>query len=132
MNHRQDIVDMLLAGHSQRAVMRALNVSYTAVSTVRRALALPRSKPGSVPEAIEVTFARRTKATADGHLLWLGSNLYITYEARHLAIRRWVFKRRYGRPPVGRVMATCQVPQCVHPDHLEDGRQRAQYAAIFG
>ncbi|MEU0317087.1 hypothetical protein [Nocardioides sp. NPDC006273] len=132
MNHRQDIVDMLLAGHSQRAVMRTLGVGWPTVQAARKALGLTPTKPGNRPETVEVTFARRTKATAEGHLLWVGSDLNIRVHGRYGSVRRWVFERKYRRPPVGNVTTTCEVPRCVHPDHLEDARQRAQYTAIFG
>jgi len=132
VTHRQDIVDMLLAGHSQRAVMRALNVGWPQVSAARRALGLTPAKPGTPGEAIEVTFARRTEATADGHLIWLGTDLNTRHAGRHQSIRRWVFERKYQRTPVGKVTASCGVTGCVHPDHVEDSRQREQFAAIFG
>ncbi|MZE53783.1 hypothetical protein GTY86_35735 [Streptomyces sp. SID5770] len=130
---RQDVAQMLLAGHSQREISQALHVGYRQVRTAREALGLPPRKPGPTAEAIEVTFARRTRATDDGHLIWDGHDLGIrSTDGAHSSAARYSFRRRYGRNPVGKVLPGCGVRHCVHPDHVEDQPMRQQYAAIFG
>ncbi|MGW0033634.1 hypothetical protein ACWDXD_27955 [Streptomyces sp. NPDC003314] len=133
MRIRQDVAQMLLAGHSQRQVSKSLHVGYQQVRAARVALGLPPRKPGPTAEAIEVTFARRTRATDDGHLIWDGHDLGIrSADGTHFSAARYSFRRRYGRQPVGRVSSGCGVRHCVHPDHVEDQPMRQQYAAIFG
>lgn len=130
---RNDIVRMLRAGQSMRAVQDALGVSNTVVRRIRQQEGIPLHAPGPKAETIEETFARRVQATADGHLVWPGGSLAInTLDGANMSVRRWVFRKRYGRQPVGKVTADCGVPFCVHPDHIEDRTMRDQYAAIFG
>lgn len=129
----QDIARMLLAGHSQHATCLALHVSSVRVRTIREGLGLPRRKPGPMAETIEVTFARRTEATEDGHLIWQGRDLAIgTTDGANYSAARYSFRRRYGRNPIGKVTPGCGVHRCVHPDHVEDQPMRQQYSSIFG
>ncbi|MFE5514497.1 hypothetical protein ACFQ9J_28580 [Streptomyces sp. NPDC056529] len=133
MDIRQDVANLLLAGRSQREVSETLHVGYQQVRAARVALGLPPHKPGRPAEAIEVTFARRTHATADGHLIWDGHDLGIrSVDGAHSSAARYSFRRRYGRNPVGKVLPGCGVRHCVHEDHVEDRLMRQQYAAIFG
>jgi hypothetical protein len=116
-----------------RAVQDALGVSNTVVRRIRREEGIPLHGPGPKPETVEQTFARRVQATADGHLIWPGESLAIgTIDGAHMSIRRWVFRKKYHRQPVGKVTADCGVAFCVHPDHIEDRTMREQYSAIFG
>ena len=127
------IASMLRTGQSMRSVQEALGVSNTVVRRIRQELNIPVHGPGPKAETVEQTFARRTRATADGHLIWVGHDLGIsTIEGANMSVRRWVFQKKYGRPPVGKVTADCGTPRCVHPDHIEDQSMRKQYAAIFG
>ncbi|MFE2556018.1 hypothetical protein ACFXGT_08270 [Streptomyces sp. NPDC059352] len=133
MKIRQDVANMLLAGHSQKHVSQTLKVGYPAVRAAREALGLPPRKPGPTAEAIEVTFTRRTRATEDGHLIWVGHDLGVrSIDGAHSSAARYAFCRRYGRPPVGKVLPGCGTTRCVHPDHVEDQTMRHQFAAIFG
>lgn len=136
MKIRQDIADMLHAGHSQSAIVRALHVDHRTVSAVRVALGIPPRKPGTKPETVEETFARRTREE-DGHLIWLGHELTIsTVEGASYSATRWIFQQHHGRPPVGRVFPGCGVKRCVRPEHVEDQPMRqtlkSQLALIFG
>lgn len=108
-------------------------MSNTVVRRIRQELGIPVHGPGPKAETPEQTFARRVQATADGHLVWPGQDLnFGTVEGANMSVRRWVFWKRYRRPPVGNVTADCGVHLCVHPDHIEDRVLREQYAAIFG
>lgn len=130
---RDDIVRMLRAGHSMRAVQDALGVSNTVVRRIRQEEGIPLHGPGPKAETVEQTFARRVQATAEGHLVWTGRDLnFGTIEGANMSVRRWVFQKKYRRPPTGKVTALCGVHLCVHPDHVEDRSMREQYAAIFG
>ncbi|MFE0651385.1 hypothetical protein ACFVZH_22630 [Streptomyces sp. NPDC059534] len=136
MKIRQDIADMLRAGHSQAAIEKALHVDHRTVSAARVALGLPPRKPGTKPETVEETFARRTREE-DGHLIWLGHDYAIsTIEGASYSAARWSFQQHHGRPPVGKVFPGCGVKRCVHPCHVEDQPMRqalkAQLARIFG
>lgn len=133
MIDRAAVISMLLAGHSMRAVQEALSISNTVVRRIRQEENIPVHGPGPKAETVEQTFARRIQATADGHLVWPGSDLGIsTIDGAHISVRRWVFQKKYRRPPVGKVTADCGVRGCVHPDHIEDRTMREQYTAIFG
>ncbi|MFJ3097396.1 HNH endonuclease family protein [Streptomyces hydrogenans] len=137
MKLRSDIADMLLAGDSMAKVQRTLGVGYEIVSTHRRALRLPLHPPAVKAESVEATFARRTRATDDGHLIWTGADLTInTAEGASLSAGRYAFQQQYGRRPVGHVLPGCGVPRCVRPSHVEDRPMRealaTQLASIFG
>jgi hypothetical protein len=137
MKIRIDIADMLRAGDSMAKVQRALGVSYTVVSAHRKALGLPLHPPAVKPERVEDTFARRTRPTDDGHLIWTGHDLAInTVEGASLSAARYAFQQQYRRAPVGIVRPGCGVTRCVHPRHVEDRPMRealeSQLATIFG
>ncbi|MFB7278097.1 hypothetical protein ACFCZV_13395 [Streptomyces hydrogenans] len=137
MKLRSDITDMLLAGDSMAKVQRTLGVGYSIVSAHRQALRLPLHPPAVKAESVEATFARRTRATNDGHLIWTGVDLTInTIEGANLSAGRYAFQQQYGRPPVGRVLPGCGVQRCVHPSHVEDQPMREALATqlnlIFG
>ncbi|MCX5229716.1 hypothetical protein [Streptomyces sp. NBC_00233] len=137
MKIRQDIADMLRAGDSMAQVQRTLGVGYSLVSDHRKALRLPLHPPSVRAETVEATFARRTRATDDGHLVWTGSTLAIkTVEGANLSAARYAFQQQHGRRPVGRVLPGCGVLRCVHPKHVEDQPMRealdSQLAAILG
>ena len=137
MKIRQDIADMLHAGHSVSHIARALGADAGEVRRIRDRLGIPVHGPGPTPRTIEQSFRHRATPTEDGHLLWPSSDLRInSVDGTSFSAARWAFRQRYGRNPVGKVLPGCGTPRCVHPDHVEDQPMRealdTQLAAIFG
>jgi hypothetical protein len=148
MNVRADVVELLHAGYSDRAIARQLNVDPAkTVAPARAFLGLPKAKPGRKPAATpEDLFWLRVQPVDDGHILWTGHRQPAESGAcpvfRHggkiWSAYRVAFKIRHGREPEGKVTPTCDRNGCVAPDHTQDRRIRqsekrvdALYDAIF-
>jgi hypothetical protein len=135
MTGRAAIVELLLAGHSERAIARQAGTSTRRVQAIRLELGLPAHKPGPTPAGShEDLFWRRVQHTDDGHLLLPGAtgDIRAGHEGRKEAAARIAFRIRHQREPVGNVRADCGTPGCVHPEHVADQPMREQYRAIFG
>ncbi|MEU8839986.1 hypothetical protein AB0D97_12765 [Streptomyces roseus] len=129
------IVELLNAGHSERAIARQLAVSPSRVQRIRREHGIPAHRPGPTPAgSLEDAFWRRVQHTDDGHLLWPSTVPMVrsSHEGRKESVRRIAFRIRHRREPVGKVLPDCGQPGCVHPDHVADQPMRKTYAAIFG
>lgn len=95
----------------------------------RREIRATRHRPLSTealklppPKTLREAFDRRTKASDDGHLLWLGSNQFKFQAERHLPLRT-AFLLGHGREPEGRIRRNCG-RNCVLPEHLTDATIR--------
>lgn len=136
MNIRNAIVELLHAGHSDKAIARQLHVRRQTVAALRDQHGLPRHKPGyTAAGSPEELFWRRVQPTDDGHLLWPGydpaSAPAVRHGGRRHSAHRIAFRLAHDREPVGRVMTGCGTAGCVHPRHVEDQAMRDQYTAIF-
>ncbi|MEV0114641.1 hypothetical protein AB0H77_15515 [Streptomyces sp. NPDC050844] len=142
MKIREDIADMLRAGHSQCHIVRELHVATITVQRTREALNLPPHPMGTQSYAsLSDAFRARTEPTPDGHVRWIGytstsgTPTLVHRKITHSAYRV-AFRLRHGREPIGRVTPGCDMPLCVAGDHLEDRlireRTRSTFAAIFG
>lgn len=142
---REDIADMLRAGHTQVHIVRTLRVAPITVQRTREALRLPAPKPGPRPPAsFEDAFRAHAVPTEDGHARWTGpissSNVPATWMSNKFrSAYRIAFELHHGREPVGRVKVACGMPLCVAGAHLDDRQIReanrradTAYAAIFG
>lgn len=141
MKLRQDVVDLLRAGHSDRAIARQLGVDATAtVARTRAALGLPRAPGGRRPQSLEELFHDRTEELPDGHLRWTGhvgdGTPLVRHAGRLHTAYRIAFTIRTGRAPAGYALPACDMERCVAPAHIDDrlGREatRTAYTAIFG
>ncbi|MEU7066937.1 hypothetical protein [Streptomyces sp. NPDC046161] len=135
MNTVAAIRELLLAGHSERAIARQLITSTRRVQRIRHQLGLPAHKPGPTPAgSLEDAFWRRAVPTDDGHLLWPAAAPMVrsSHEGRKESVRRIAFRIRHRREPVGKVLPDCGTRGCVHPDHVADQPMRKTYTAIFG
>lgn len=135
MNTVAAIRELLLAGHSNKAIARQLSVGAERVQTIREEIGLPAHKPGPTPAgSLEDVFWRRAQPVDGGHLLWPNAApmLRSSHEGRKESVRRIAFRIRHRREPVGKVLPDCDQPGCVHPDHVADQPMRQTYAAIFG
>ncbi|MGW3057707.1 hypothetical protein ACWC98_17550 [Streptomyces goshikiensis] len=95
----------------------------------------------SAPEGLAAAFAVRTRATEDGHRMWIAGvtsrgvgrfqHAGQAYTAHQAA---WVV--RTGRQPVGQARPSCEVPHCCEPAHVDDQatrqRDRATLATVRG
>jgi hypothetical protein len=129
--------EMLTAGKSLSATARQCQMQSTDLRRIRDELGIPPHPPGTKAESIDDTFRRRTTLADDGHLLWPTTDYHIrTVEGASMSAGRYAFQQKYGRRPVGKVIAGCGTPRCVHPDHVEDRPMRealaSQLATIFG
>jgi hypothetical protein len=129
------IQELLLAGHSNGAIVRQLNVSHARVKDIRAELGLPVHKPGPSPAGSpEDRFWRLAEFTDDGHLLWPTDKKQVRtgHRGRRHSVLRVAFRIRHRREPVGQVNTDCGRRGCVHPEHVADQPMRKTYAAIFG
>ena len=139
---RTDIADLLRAGLSDSAISKQLHCAPATVSKTRAALDLPKAKSGVRPPAsVEDAFHARTRATADGHLIWTGhitrnrNAPMLRYGGRELSAYRIAWRIRTGREADGHVRPMCGVPGCVAPACVDDRttrqRDRAALAGLF-
>ncbi|MCX4543825.1 hypothetical protein [Streptomyces sp. NBC_01565] len=129
------IRELLLAGQSESAIARRLNVGIRRIKRIRLELGLPPHKSGPTPSGShEDKFWRRAQPTSDGHLLWPGATPTIRAGdgSEKSTAPRVAFRIRHRREPVGKVMPDCGVDHCVHPDHVSDQPMRDTFRAIFG
>lgn len=76
-------------------------------------------------------FEDNTKRLIHGHLAWTGP-AKPSFEGRSYNPKQVAFIVDRGRPPVGRVLATCGVAGCVLPAHVADDEERMQCGSRSG
>lgn len=133
---RADIIALLREGHSDRYIGRTLRTNPKRVGRIRAEAELPRAETVSTV-TLNQKWATFTQPTPDGHLAWTGylrqgTCPVLKYRGEHYTARRVAFLIAHKREPVGRVLAGCDWPPCVHPNHVEDQAMRNQYTQIFG
>lgn len=127
------IVALLEEGHSGRGIANVLRIRTAYVHEVRERRGLPAHRPGPVAEDPYDTILRRTERAPGGCLVWQGHSLEMpAIDGRTISAARFMFKRAYGRAPVGKVLPSCGTRFCVASDHLEDRPMRERYAAMAG
>lgn len=135
---RQDIVDMLLAGHSDLAITTQLHVGAAKVAATRQALGLPKTKRGKKPaESLKTAFLARCTESGDGHMRWTGSLSSdgiptLRWRGRHWTARRAAYEIHHGRPSTGQTAPACGQPDCVAPAHTRDLGKAGRPAAYRG
>jgi hypothetical protein len=132
---RAEIIALLREGHSDRYIARTLRTATKRVAKIRAEFDLPRVEP--VGLSLEQRWATFTQPAAGGHLAWTGylregTCPVLKYRGEDYTARRVAFLIGRQREPEGRVLAGCDWPPCVAPQHVEDARMRNQYTAIFG
>lgn len=141
MNIRADIAEMLRDGLTDRQIEKRAHVCHTTAAAARRALGLPKCRPGRKTEhTLAEALADRSRDIGDGHREWTGQFAGPCPVLRYRGIRttayRAAFVVRHGRKPVGEVRPGCGRPGCVAPDHMDDRpareRNAAAYKALFG
>ncbi|MFJ4365109.1 hypothetical protein ACIP4S_13255 [Streptomyces chartreusis] len=134
---RADVVELLRAGGlSQAEIARRTGASPLTVQRTREYLKLPAPKQGQHPlkhPTQDAAFWACTRPAADGHLTWTGrvagtGTPVLRYRDTQESAYRIAFHLHYGRQPVGRVLAQCDVPLCVAGRCLADRTVRAANA----
>jgi uncharacterized protein (DUF433 family) len=135
VNIRQDIADLLRAGHSDREIAARLHVDAKTAATVRAALGLPKAQPGKkAAESLEAAFLRHTKKSDGGHMQWTshvqsdGSRIF-RWQNRTWTASQAAFEIGHGRPAVGKALPMCDRAGCVAPAHVQDRPGRDQLIA---
>lgn len=142
MKIRADVAELLHQGHSNLAIARATGAAPKTVAASRQALGIPPARPGRYKgSTLNSRFQERTEPLADGHMRWTGYRTNngtpsIYYGGHAVTAGRMAFLLRWGREPIGRVKAGCDMHGCVAPDHVLDQPMRDQlnttFTAIFG
>lgn len=102
----------LAGAHLTDQPMRAAN---------RQALRSPALRYGSLEEA----FRAQTSPAGGGHLRWNGgSTPVVCFSQQRHAAARVSFELHHGRPPVGRVLSSCDAVRCLAGGHLTDQPMR--------
>ncbi|MGW1814242.1 hypothetical protein ACWCQM_11850 [Streptomyces sp. NPDC002125] len=139
MNLRPDVVALLLADLSDRAIVRELGVSKRTAALHRRHLGLPPT-PASAP-TLAGAWAAYAQAAGQTHMRWTGpvnhsGTPVLTHRGVRYSARAVAFQLRYGREAVGYVKACCDFAGCIAPACVADKPMRDQlsttYDAIFG
>lgn len=136
---REQIIALLKAGHSDKAIGKQLRTNPKRVAQFRAELGIPAIS--NVALTFEDRWAANTEPVDGGHIRWTGRMRDNTTPAvldggRDASVRRIAFERLHGRTPVGPVLPGCGWGPCVRPEHLEDRLVREHtdhtFAAIFG
>lgn len=119
------IADMLRAGHSDRAIAKALHTDGKRVAAARAMLGLPKARPGkTAAESLEDAFRSHSTEISDGHVQWTGhvngGRAAFRWDGRHWSARRAAFEIQHGRPPVGYTAISCGMDDCVAPAHVRE------------
>ncbi|MFG2900936.1 hypothetical protein ACGFZH_28105 [Streptomyces zaomyceticus] len=138
MKIRQDVADLLHAGHSDSAIGRMLHTDTREVATTRRALGLPTYRRGRKPaESLQAAFLSHCEETGDGHMRWTGSvnneNLpCFRWNGRQWSARRAAYEIHHGTAPGSKTAPGCGQADCVAPAHVIDLGTPGRTAAYNG
>lgn len=135
---REQVVDLLKEGLSDKQVAQRLRTNPKRVSRIRAEEGIPPYAPR--PRTLEELWAAHTQPVDGGHVLWTGGTSQgrpvVRIDGATRSVLKIAFRREYGRDPDGPVQPGCGMRMCVAGPHLEDRpmRQRTEalYAAIFG
>jgi hypothetical protein len=75
------------------------------------------------PRTLRNLFDENTERLTTGHLAWIGRQ-HIELQGRTYSPRQMAFILDRGREPVGRVLTTCGVKECVLAVHIGDNDER--------
>ncbi|CAL9348713.1 Transcriptional regulator WhiB [Streptomyces sp. enrichment culture] len=75
------------------------------------------------PVTLAAMFNRHTTALPDGHLGWEGHK-QLGFAGVYYTPRRAAYEIATGEKPYGQVHPSCEVTECVLPEHMEDARDR--------
>ncbi|MGX1513950.1 hypothetical protein [Streptomyces collinus] len=126
---------------SDQALAERFGCTAETVARVRHQTGAPAYSAGYRARriAFEEAYAARVEDVEGGHRRWTGTvskdgvPMVCTRFGQETAARI-AFRIAQGRPPVGHVKATCEVPHCVAPDCVADRplREELRRAARAG
>ncbi|MFF9554551.1 hypothetical protein ACF1DY_01785 [Streptomyces albus] len=137
MKIRRDVADLLRQGLSDRRISEQLHVDAKAVAATRKALGLPKHRPGRAPAAsLEEAFWARTEPVEGGHLRWTGTRgrheaPIVCFRGRRVSAYRVAFGLSHTREPRGHCSPGCGYPGCVAPEHVDDDLDRTRTRAML-
>ncbi|MEU7416752.1 hypothetical protein [Streptomyces antibioticus] len=131
---RTDVLALIGQGMSNRQIGILLRTNPLRVARIRAEEGMPNVTRVVAP--LDDCWRTHTRLVEGGHVEWTGQRRegapVLTWQNRSHQARRIAFRMGHGREPEGRVKAGCNFPDCVAPDHMEDARLRALYAAVLG
>lgn len=118
------VVELLRVGFGTRAIREQTRADYSRIARLRRQHKLPVPKQQQPTQSVDEALARYTEHHGDGHLRWTGPTRGRTpvfeSEGTRYNARVVLFRRNWGRDPVGYVRTTCGIGGCIAGAHLAD------------
>jgi DNA-binding CsgD family transcriptional regulator len=118
------VVELIRAGLTTREIREQTRADYSRIARLRKQhkLPVPTYRPPS--QSITEALALYTEHHGDGHLRWTGPNRGRTpvfeSEGTRYNARAVLFRRHWGRDPVGYIRTTCPISGCITGAHLAD------------
>lgn len=136
---RIKITRLLRQGLSNRAIGARLHTDSKRVARIRSEVGIPAAVP-AITVTRDEAWAVFAEPVDGGHMRWIGylregTCPVLKYRSVDYSARRIAFEIGHGRPPVGRVLPSCDYPGCIAPKCTTDQPMRRAdhlYTAIFG
>jgi hypothetical protein len=140
---KRDQVRALLATHGNTQIAAELHMDTRTVRALREEAGVAYVPAPRGYATAEDKWADHVRPVDGGHLEWTGERAssksrtpIMRFQERSVSPAGIAFRKHNGRDPVGQVMAECEHPQCIAPEHVQDepGRQalRLQLRRIKG
>lgn len=140
---KRDQVRALLATHSTTQIAAELHMDTRTVRALREEAGVAYIPSPRGYATAEDKWADHVRPVDGGHLEWTGERAksksrtpVMRFRDRSVSPAAIAFRKHNGRDPVGQVMAECEHPRCIAPEHVQDepGRQalRLQLRRIKG
>jgi uncharacterized protein YerC len=138
----QQVCELARAGATYAQIEAAAGISAPTILAIRSKHGLPKPARGrrNTGRPLAEALALYTHTDSHGHLHWTGPYAgrapALSAQGRRYNARHVTFRAHHGRDPVGYVLNTCLVTDCIAGAHLNDKTIRDQldqtYTAIFG
>ncbi|MEV0112336.1 hypothetical protein AB0H77_03630 [Streptomyces sp. NPDC050844] len=118
------VVELIRAGLTTREIREQTRADYSRIARVRRDHKLPVFGYRPPTRTVDEALALHTEHHGDGHLRWTGPTRGRTpmlfAEGTRGSARAVIFRRHWGRDPLGYIRTTCTEPGCIAGAHLAD------------
>lgn len=139
---RARLIELAAAGTPTAVIARQLGMDRRDVRRIRNQAGHPAPEHVRQPLTLEQKWRSKTRPVDGGHLEWLGSRAQasgtpvLRYGEQMYTAYRIAFRIRTGRDPIGQAKPSCEYPQCVAPDCVDDtairNRDRGALRAVVG